>query len=173
MKVWISSRLFVDPSPLKFGSKNRYQSPETIPRFYFDTSKMKTKKVWIWGFTPPPPFEQNPYFHFHFFWWAPLLSKHSLDWVICKLCGKVSMGLIFTLGTGIFNTFMFRLFVSLKKSLCSCLIFTLVTWTFNTFMFRLLVSLKLVLSCCLIFTLVTWIFNTFMFGLLVSFNIAL
>jgi hypothetical protein len=102
-----------------------------------------------------------------------LLSKHSLDWVICKLCGKVSMGLIFTLGTGIFNTFMFRLFVSLKKSLCSCLIFTLVTWTFNTFMFRLLVSLKLVLSCCLIFTLVTWIFNTFMFGLLVSFNIAL
>ena len=102
-----------------------------------------------------------------------LLSKHSLDWVICKLCGKVSMGLIFTLGTGIFNTFMFRLFVSLKKSLCSCLIFTLVTWRFNTFMFRLLVSLKLVLSCCLIFTLVTWIFNTFMFGLLVSFNIAL
>ena len=36
MKVWISSILFVDPpSPLKFGSKNRYQSPETVPRFVF------------------------------------------------------------------------------------------------------------------------------------------
>ena len=93
-----------------------------------------------------------------------LLSKHSLDWVICTLYGKVSMGLIFTLGTGIFNTFIFRLFVSLKESLCFCLIFTLVAWTFNTFVFRLLVSLKLVLSCCMIFTLATWIFNTFMFG---------
>ena len=147
--------------------------PRPSPDFISILPKWRPKKFGFGVLPLPPPFEQNPYFHFHFFWWAPLLSKHSLDWVICKLCGKVSMGLIFTLGTGIFNTFMFRLFVSLKKSLCSCLIFTLVTWTFNTFMFRLLVSLKLVLSCCLIFTLVTWIFNTFMFGLLVSFNIAL
>ncbi len=46
-----------------------------------------------------------------------LLSKHSLDWVICKLCGKVSTGLIFTLGTGIFNTFMFGLLVSFNIAL--------------------------------------------------------
>jgi hypothetical protein len=37
------------------------------------------------------------------------------------------MGLIFILGTGIFNTFMFRLLVSFKKSMCCCLLFTLVT----------------------------------------------
>ena len=46
-----------------------------------------------------------------------LLSKHSLDWVICKLCGKVSTGLIFTFGTGIFNTFMFGLLVSFNIAL--------------------------------------------------------
>ena len=47
MKVWILSKLFVDPSLLKLGSKNRYQSPETAPDFYFNTTKMNTKKVWI------------------------------------------------------------------------------------------------------------------------------
>ena len=36
MKVWISSKLFFDPSPLKFGSKNRYQSPETVPRMFLE-----------------------------------------------------------------------------------------------------------------------------------------
>ena len=48
MKVWILSKLFVDP--LKFGSKNRYQSPETVRRFYFNSTKMNTKKVWILSF---------------------------------------------------------------------------------------------------------------------------
>ena len=64
--------------------------------------------------------------------------------------------------------YIYRLLVSLKKSLCCCLIFTLDTWAFNTCMLILLVSLKLVLSCCLKFTLLTWIFVLF-----VSFKIAL
>jgi hypothetical protein len=45
----------------------------------------------------------------------PDMSKYSLDWVKCKPCGEVLMGLLFTLGTGIFNTFMFRLLVSLRN----------------------------------------------------------
>ena len=76
--------------------------------------------------------------------------------------------LIFPLCKGIFNTFMFRVLVSLKKPLCGCLIFTLYTWACKTFMLILLVSLKLVLSCWLKFTLITCIFLLF-----VSFKIAL
>ena len=76
--------------------------------------------------------------------------------------------LIFPLCKGIFNTFMLRVLVSLKKSLFGCLIFTLYTWACKTFMLILLVSLKLVLSCWLKFTLITCIFL-----LLVSFKIAL
>ena len=76
--------------------------------------------------------------------------------------------LIFPLCKGIFNTFMLRVLVSLKKSLFGCLIFTLYTWACKTFMLILLVSLKLVLSCWLKFTLITCIFLLF-----VSFKIAL
>ena len=54
--------------------------------------------------------------------------------------------LIFPLCKGIFNTFMFRVLVSLKKPLFGCLIFTLYTWACKTFMLILLVSLKLFLS---------------------------
>jgi hypothetical protein len=89
MKVWISSRLFVDPSPLKFGSKNRYQSPETIPRFYFDTSKMKTKKVWIWGFTPPPPpLNKIHTFIFIFFDELPYCQNIALTGLYVNYVGK-------------------------------------------------------------------------------------
>ena len=76
--------------------------------------------------------------------------------------------LIFPLCKGIFNTFMLRVLVSLKKPLFGCLIFTLYTWACKTFMLILLVSLKLVLSCWLKFTLITCIFLLF-----VSFKIAL
>ena len=76
--------------------------------------------------------------------------------------------LIFPLCKGIFNTFMLRVLVSLKKPLFGCLIFTLYTWACKTFMLILLVSLNLVLSCWLKFTLITCIFL-----LLVSFKIAL
>ena len=52
MKVWVLSKLFVwplpPPSPWKFGSKNRYQSPNTISRLYLTTSKIE---VWIFGLT--------------------------------------------------------------------------------------------------------------------------
>ena len=96
----------------------------------------------------------------------PLLLGHDKYFISATV--TATDALIFTLGTGIFNTFMFRLLVSLKKSLCCCLIFTLDTWAFNTCMLILLVSLKLVLSCCLKFTLLTWIFVLF-----VSFKIAL
>ena len=66
------------PLPLKFGSKNRYQSPETVPRFYFNTSKMKTKKVWIWGLTPPPLLWTKSILSF-FFGWAPLTNIFPLN----------------------------------------------------------------------------------------------
>ena len=33
----------------------------------FIIAKMTSKKVWIWGLTPSPPFGQNTYFHFFFF----------------------------------------------------------------------------------------------------------
>ena len=32
---------------MEIGTKNSYQSPE-----YLNTTKMNTKKVWIWGLTP-------------------------------------------------------------------------------------------------------------------------
>ena len=38
----------------------RYKSPETAPRFYFKTTIIDTKKVWIWCLTP---FGGIPYFH--------------------------------------------------------------------------------------------------------------
>ena len=71
MKVWILSKLFFDPpSPLKFGSKNRYQSVETVPRMFFNTTKME---VWIWGLTPPTPLDK---FHTFIFF----LMTTSLYW---------------------------------------------------------------------------------------------
>ena len=56
-KVLILFKLFVDPSPspLKFGSKNRYKSPETIPKMFLNTPKIS---VWILGLTPPTPLDK-------------------------------------------------------------------------------------------------------------------
>ena len=95
-----------------------------------------------------------------------LILGHDKYFISATVIAKDA--LIFTLGKGIFNTFMLRVLVSLKKSLFGCLIFTLYTWACKTFMLILLVSLKLVLSCWLKFTLITCIFL-----LLVSFKIAL
>ena len=43
------------PSPQKFGSKIGVNRPRLSPDFYFNTTKMNTKKVWIWGLTPELP----------------------------------------------------------------------------------------------------------------------
>ena len=72
MKVWILSKLFVDPpSPQKFGSKNRYQSPDTISILYLTTSKIE---VWICGLTPPTPLDKFHIFFFNFNEDLPMLA---------------------------------------------------------------------------------------------------
>ena len=56
--------LLTPPSPLKFGSKNRYQSPEIVPRFLFQYYQNEYQKSLDLGFDPSPPFGQIPYFHY-------------------------------------------------------------------------------------------------------------
>ena len=55
-----------------------------------------------------------------------------------------------------------RCLVLTELCLISCLKFTLVTGIFDTFVFSLLVSLKIRLCCCLIFTFVTRKYDTIM-----------
>ena len=66
---------FDPPSPLKFGSKNRYQSVETVPRMFFNTTKME---VWIWGLTPPTPLDKFHTFIF-FLMMTSLTSMFRID----------------------------------------------------------------------------------------------
>ena len=75
LKVWISSKLFVDPPlPLKFGSKNRYQSPDTISRFVFQYYKNEYQKSLDLGFdpSPSPPLLDKFHTFFLFFWMSSL-----------------------------------------------------------------------------------------------------
>ena len=77
MKVWILSKRFVDPpSLLKFGSKNRYQSPESAPRFLFQYYQNEYQKSTDLGFDPSP---QIPYFNIKYkldcLRWRPDLAK--------------------------------------------------------------------------------------------------
>ena len=73
--------------------------------------------------------------------------------------------IIFTLVTGIYDTFMICLLMSLKINLLCCLLLTLVTGIYDTFVFRLLVNLKMTMSCCMILTLITRESDNVMFRL--------
>ena len=65
MKVWILSLLFVDPPPQKKKiNKIGINRPRPSRDLYSNSKYNQQQKVWIWGLTPPPPFGQNPYFHF-------------------------------------------------------------------------------------------------------------
>ena len=41
--------------------------PRPSQDFYLNTTKINTKKIWIWGLTPPPPLDEIHTFIFFFF----------------------------------------------------------------------------------------------------------